>query len=105
MAQRLWRVASLSLLTLVLFGSPALADGWVYVRTRPPAPIVETRPAPRHHGYVWRPGYHRWDGHRYVWVGGRWVRPPYARARWASGRWQHHERHGWHWVPGHWARG
>lgn len=48
----------------------------VVVRVGPPAPIVETRPVAPGPGFVWIAGYHRWDGGRYVWVPGRWDRPP-----------------------------
>lgn len=29
-----------------------------------------------HKDRVWVPGHYRWDGHRYKWVKGRWVRAP-----------------------------
>jgi YXWGXW repeat-containing protein len=83
--------------------SPASASTHVYIRFGPPARVVEVVPAPAHRGYVWQDGYHRWNGHRYVWVRGRYVRPPYARAAWVSGRWSHAPR-GYYWVPGHWVR-
>jgi len=60
--------------------------GEVIIGVGPPAARVEVVPGPRH-GYVWSPGYWRWDGRRHVWVGGYWVR----------------ERVGWHWVPAHWV--
>ena len=66
----------------------------------PPAPIVE------HYGvragYVWAPGYWRWDGYRYGWRGGYWVAGRvgyrYAPARWVGcgPRWCYH--------AGYWAR-
>ena len=34
-------------------------------------PIIEVHDHPSHPGWVWVDGYHRWDGHRYVWVHGR----------------------------------
>jgi len=51
----------------------------------PPPPRVEYVPAPRA-GYVWAPGYWNWNGHRHVWVNGRYV----------------HGRHNQHWVPERW---
>jgi hypothetical protein len=102
MARSIVRAAGAFLLSVFLFAPSASASSRIYVRIGPPERIVEVRPAPRR-GYVWRDGYHRWNGHRYVWVRGRWGRPPYARAVWTSGRWEH-ERRGWYWVPGHWAR-
>lgn len=60
--------------------------GEVIIGVGPPAARVGVVPGPRH-GYVWSPGYWRWNGYRHVWVGGYWVR----------------ERVGWHWVPAHWV--
>ena len=73
----------------------------VYVPTRPPVAIIETRPIAPARGYVWIPGYHRWDGRAYVWVGGRWDEPPRGHRRWAAGQWRHH-RNGWYWSEGRW---
>lgn len=73
----------------------------VVVRVGPPAPIVETRPVRPGPDFVWIAGYHRWDGARYVWVPGRWDRPPRPHAVWVPHRWVH--RHGgWVLVEGHW---
>jgi hypothetical protein len=70
------------------------------VRTAPPPPREEVIPAARH-GYVWTPGYWNWNGHRYVWVQGRYQRERMGY-RWheptwteANGRWRM-ERGGWH---------
>ena len=54
--------------------------GAVYVPTAPPPPVAEVAPASPGPGYVWIAGYHRWDGARYVWVGGRWEIGPSPRA-------------------------
>jgi hypothetical protein len=64
-------------------GDAAVVDD---VQVAPPPPRVEVVPPPRA-GYVWAPGYWRWDGYRYVWLDGHWVR----------------ERSGWHWVPDQWV--
>jgi hypothetical protein len=76
----------------------------VGIGVAPPAPRFERVPPPRA-GYVWAPGYWRWDGrwHRHVWVGGRWVRvhPGY---RYRPARWVRGPRGHWHFHPGHWAR-
>jgi hypothetical protein len=96
------RAAGLLLFGALLFASPAGADTRIYLGTAPPRPIVEVHRG-EHPGYAWHDGYYRWSGHRYVWVRGRWVRPPYRHAQWTSGGW-HRERRGWYWVPGHWAR-
>ena len=73
----------------------------VYVPSRPPLGMRETIVVSPGPGYVWIPGYHRWDRGNYVWVQGRWDRPPRTHARWVPGRWRHN-RHGWFWVEGHW---
>ena len=73
----------------------------IVVGVKPPRVIVERRPerpSPRH---VWINGYHRWDGHAYVWEGGRWDVPPREHAVWVAPRWQH--RHdGYVFVEGRW---
>jgi len=67
--------------------APATSQaGEVIIGVGPPVARVEVVPGPRS-GYVWSPGYWRWNGYRHVWVGGYWVR----------------ERVGWHWVPAHWV--
>jgi hypothetical protein len=65
---------------------------------RPPREVIVARPGP---GYVWTPGYYRWEGARYAWVPGAWMRPPHPRAVWVPGRWRHNHG-GYIWVEGHW---
>jgi WXXGXW repeat (2 copies) len=93
-----------SLLTVsaaVLFATGA-AGAQVVVRIGPPPPRpVEVVPAPRHRDWVWVPGYHRWDGRRYVWVRGHYVRPPHRGAVWVAGEWRG-ERGGQVWHEGYW---
>src|SRR5262249_9464457 len=72
----------------VLFAAPAHAATRVYVRIGPPAPVYERAVIARP-GYVWVPGYHRWNGHRYVWVSGHSVRAPRRHSRWIPGHWSH----------------
>lgn len=91
----------------VLGGAAALAScgggvrAGVYVRTPPPPAVVEVRgPAPGV-GFVWIDGYQSWNGNAYVWVPGRWERPPRGRHHWRRGRWVH-RRGGWVWVEGRW---
>jgi hypothetical protein len=92
----------LVLAALLVFAlAPAASYAQVRIVIAPPAPIVEVRgPAPER-GFVWIDGYHRWDGGRYVWVPGRWDRPPHPHAHWVAHHWVH--RHGeWILVEGHW---
>src|SRR5262245_21302387 len=71
----------------------------VYVPVGPPRAVVEVRSPSPGFGYVWVPGYHRWDGGAYIWVGGRWER---TRGRhWHQGSW-HRDRQGWYWREGYW---
>ena len=78
-----------------------IAGAQVVIRVGPPAPVHEEMGRPPHEGWVWQPGYHRWDGEHYVWVGGTWAEPPHHGARWVPGHWAH--RGGEYvWVEGHW---
>jgi len=73
----------------------------VDVAVAPPEPRVVVVPAPRA-GYVWAPGYWRWNGARYVWADGRWVHERRGY-RWVPEQWVAAGPH-WHFVPGHWER-
>jgi len=72
----------------------------VIVGVAPPAPRVEVVPAPRV-GYVWAPGYWRWNGHHHYWVGGYWV-PARPGWHWVPTHWTAHGAR-WRYVPGYWA--
>jgi hypothetical protein len=95
--KRVLIVAAASLLLSV----PSAFPQRIVVQVAPP-PVVVEHPGPRpHDGWVWVPGYHRWDGHRYNWVGGRWAAPPRPHAVWVPGHWRH-EAGGYVWIEGHW---
>ncbi len=83
--------------------SAGVTQAQVVVRIGPPARVVERRPPlPREHrDWVWRNGYHRWDGAHYVWVPGEYVAPPHPHAVWVDGRWVHRGG-GWVWTEGRW---
>lgn len=68
----------------------------------PPAPVVEAPPPPPQPGYVWAPGFYRWDGGRHVWVPGRYI-APHPGHHWVADHWEPRGPH-YHYVPGHWAR-
>jgi hypothetical protein len=92
----------LSLTCAALLAAGTAAHAQVYVRIGPPPPAPrEVVPPPPHPGYVWRPGYHRWDGARYVWVPGNYAAPPRPHAYWAPGHWRNTPR-GYVWAGGHW---
>lgn len=84
-----------------VLGIATVAGAQVYVRIGPPPPRHEVRPPNPHPGWVWHPGYNRWDGRAYVWVPGEYVAPPYRGARWIPGHWRDTPR-GHVWVEGHW---
>lgn len=87
---------------LLLVAGIAQAQVVVRIGPPPPRPVEVVPPVPREHpGWAWHDGYHRWDGHRYVWVPGYYAQPPYAHARWVQGHWDHRGG-GYVWVEGHW---
>lgn len=77
------------------------AEAQIHIRIAPPPPRHERIPPPPHPGWVWHPGYHRWDGRAYVWVPGEYVAPPHPHARWVPGHWAH-RRGEYVWIEGHW---
>ncbi|MFC6646639.1 YXWGXW repeat-containing protein [Granulicella cerasi] len=83
----------------LLAGGTLAADAQIAVRIGPPPPRREVIPPPRP-GYVWHPGYHRWDGGRYVWVPGEYAVPPRPGAYWVPGHWAHRPG-GYVWIEGH----
>ena len=72
------KFAILGILSCALVAAPSFAQ--VVVRVAPPPVIVEHPGPPPRAGYIWTPGYHRWDGARYVWVPGRYAYPPRPQA-------------------------
>ena len=73
----------------------------VVVPQAPPTVRVEAQTVAPGAGYIWQPGYWRWNGATYVWVSGGWVRPPRTTAVWVPGHWVNRGA-GWVWIPGHW---
>ncbi|HUJ48837.1 MAG TPA: hypothetical protein VLW25_01515 [Bryobacteraceae bacterium] len=73
-----------------------------YVVPAPPPPrvvgAVGYAPGP---GFVWVDGF--WDlrGSNWVWMNGRWARPPRGRTAWVADRWERHGEH-WRYNRGHW---
>jgi YXWGXW repeat-containing protein len=84
------------------FLTACAGGGAVVVRYGPPPPprygVVGFAPGP---GYIWTDGY--WDrrGSQWVWIGGRWLRPPRPHAVWVAGGWRQ-ERRGWRFHRGYW---
>ena len=73
----------------------------VVIDVAPPPARVEVVPAPRA-GYVWAPGYWRWDHGHHVWVKGYWVRERHGH-HWVAHRWEEHDKR-WRFEVGHWDR-
>src|SRR5208282_3205833 len=88
------RIALALLLAFTLI--PAASFAQVVIRVGPPPPVYERRGPPPGEGYVWQPGYHRYDGDHYVWTPGRYDQPPHRAHRWVH-------RHGQYvLIEGHW---
>jgi hypothetical protein len=97
------RFVATALAGAMLIGSvaPAFSAVGIDINIAPPAPRVVEAPAPRP-GFVWAPGYYRWDGHQHVWVDGRFIHERHG-SHWVPEHWD--ERHGhYHFIPGHWER-
>jgi hypothetical protein len=73
----------------------------VIAPSAPPPTQVEVVPVAPGPDYAWAPGYWSWDGHVWIWVGGRWALRPYPRAVWTRPHWERHGR-GYVWRGGHW---
>jgi len=72
----------------------------VSVRQPPPPPRAEVRPPQPSPTHVWIPGYWIWDN-GWVWIQGRWERPPERAVTWVPGQWV--QRSGvWVWRSGYW---
>ena len=74
----------------------------VIIKTAPPAPVsvvvVGSAPSALH---VWVPGYYKGAGGRYVWVAGRWAKPPRAGMVWVPPIWRQGPN-GYVFVAGRW---
>ena len=94
-------LTSIMLASSLMVSMPLAAEQRIYVRIGPPRAVSERRPVRPGRDYVWITGHQSWRGESYYWMGGRWERPPHARARWQSGRWRH-DRHGYFYIEGRW---
>ena len=93
-------------LTLALLGPLAMVSlaraAVVDIEVAPPEPRVVVAPPPRP-GFVWAPGYYRYDGHHHVWTDGHFIRER-PGFHWEADRWVPHEGR-YRYEPGHWVRG
>jgi hypothetical protein len=92
-------VAALLMVSAAGMASFAQARSYIDIQVAPPPDRVEHVP-PSRAGYVWAPGYWRWDHGHHVWVKGRWVhdRPGH---HWDRDQWVHNGDR-WRFEPGHW---
>ena len=80
----------------------ALAQPVVEYRVGPPPPRYERIPPPRG-GYVWAPGYWRWNGYRHEWARGHWERERVGY-RYNAPRWEQGPNGAWHFREFRWER-
>ena len=90
--------------TLLVLGAGSMAGfaqarTYIDVQVAPPPDRVETVPPPRA-GYVWAPGYWRWDHGHHVWAHGHWIHG-HPGHHWEHDRWVHNGDH-WRFEAGHW---
>lgn len=60
------------------FAVPAVAQVGIRIGRTPPPLRYEVPPLTAGAGYLWNEGYWNWANNQYLWVPGRWVRPPDA---------------------------
>jgi hypothetical protein len=82
---------------------PAFGQVGIIIGSAPPPLRYERRPPIPGEGYQWMDGYWGVDGGRYVWVPGRWERPPYPGGYWSHPHYDHYPE-GWRMHEGHWDR-
>ena len=103
-ARRAGLAAALAMTVGVLAGlHPVAAQAaiGIDIDVAPPAPRVIVAPPPRV-GFVWAPGYWRWNGHAHVWHDGYWVRERRGY-HWVADGWESRGGH-YHYNRGHWER-
>jgi hypothetical protein len=98
-----WVIVSATAMALSTIGcGGAYVSG--YYATMPPPPLqAEFYGVPPAPGFVWIAGYWGLQSGRYVWVPGRWDRPPRGYTRWEAGRWESHAGQ-YRWRGGRWRR-
>jgi hypothetical protein len=93
-----WLFAAVTTVTLTM---PVFGQVGIYIGRTPPPMRYEVRPPMPGDGYAWVDGYWGVNEGRYVWVPGRWDRPPYPGAYWTHPHYDHYEQ-GWQMHEGHW---
>ncbi|MBU6397919.1 MAG: YXWGXW repeat-containing protein [Rhodospirillales bacterium] len=67
----------------------------------PPLRVEPPPPPPPGAGLAWVPGHWAWNGYRYHWVRGHYIRRAPGWHHWVNGHWAVIGGV-WRWVPGHW---
>jgi hypothetical protein len=81
---------------------PPSVGSLVRVEREPPARREELSPTSQPYpDAVWQPGYWAWQNNQYVWINGRWDRPPRPGAVWVAPQWEQREN-GYVFIAGHW---
>jgi hypothetical protein len=91
----------MALFLAALTAQMTMAQAVVRVPPPPPPRNAGVIGRPPHPGFVWTPGFQRWNGRRYQWVPGRWVRPPRRGAVWVEPAWNR-RGNGWVFSNGFW---
>jgi len=93
-----------ALFLLTIFFTVSFAvSAQVYVKIRPPAPVIVRPPQPSN-AHVWINEEWEPNGGGYRYAGGHWDVPPHPGYRWRSGHWRRHHHDGEEWVRGSWRR-
>jgi hypothetical protein len=89
----------------VISPAPVQSSEVIIAPNAPPAPRVETIPAPpgtEAQTMYWRPGHWTWTGANWAWEPGTYVQRPQPTAVWEPGHWSPRSDGGYVWVDGHW---
>jgi hypothetical protein len=101
------RIATAGICAALMFGcsaprsDPSGSAAAVVAPYPPPPKRAEIPPPPSSSGLLWLVGHWGWDGAKYTWTSGHYVRRPTPTANWLPGYWGQ-EPSGWLWTEGHW---
>ena len=101
--RNLWIAALIASPALLAPPQTAAAQSFnLRIGTPPPPPRVIVEPRPRR-GYVWAPGYWKWNGRRHVWIDGAYIRERRGY-RYVEPGWDQ-DRDAYRFRRGRWERG
>jgi hypothetical protein len=93
----------LLLLFAVLFSICFSASAQIYVKIRPPVPVIVRPPQPSR-GQIWINEEWEPNNGNYRYSGGHWQVPPQRGNVWVPGHWKRNNHKGNLWVPGKWKK-